>query len=158
MPEGRSLDGSGSAARGSGLRPGREAARRIRAARCRSSLVRCQLCVDQFRVSVGRFPAADPPGLSCGFLWVGGEKAPGVGASKKTEETLMELITAYDLDELTLDELYALYHRLHRLLAQTAPESRNCRVWRSRGRPDRETCRLLGLITKKSPAFAGPFP
>lgn len=41
----------------------------------------------------------------------------------------MELITAYELDELTLDELYALYHRLRRLLAQTAPKSpehRNC--------------------------------
>lgn len=47
------------------------------------------------------------------IVWFGGEKAPVVGASKKTEEPLMELITAYDLDELTLDELYALYHRLH---------------------------------------------
>jgi len=43
--------------------------RRTRVARCRHSRVHCQVCVYQFRVSVGRFPAADigaPGRIDCG--------------------------------------------------------------------------------------------
>lgn len=61
---------------------------------------------------------------------LGARKAPMVGTSRETKvKTMTKLITHYELNQLTLAELQALYAELSQLLAETAFDTasrRNC--------------------------------
>lgn len=62
-------------------------------------------------------------------MWVRGQKGSGGRGLQKTEETLMKLITHYELATLTPAELHQLHRHLSQSLAGTAPgsaERRNC--------------------------------